>query len=355
MITIHCGLPKTGTSSIQAGLRIARDTSRRQIWVPSERDENSEEWWIKCLTKMGRTRDGILSHEGLLFGNGGKDLISQERVELLRGCLLGSRFQIVIYLRPQIDWLASLYLHSVAGGSTEGAELFWQRMRPQELLIWSNLLTLLRTASGAENVVIRAHAHSRDVVSDFFNLCNLGSPPRVGRTMIRENISIRAVQAPIMIAINGQSDEREAVKLRQVFQQVLALDAPGGFSPFSESIQEAISSRYLEDWALVGESLRKQDAAESEVFHSELVRWSTGPIPFAGDSLSDPLIERESVRLIRLLSLKMEIGKPRRMARIRAKLRNDPMGLPSVAERAVRRRMRRRFAQDGGVDTNASN
>ena len=87
VITIHCGLPKTGTSSIQAGLRIARDTSRRQIWVPSERDENSEEWWTQRLTKMGRTRDGILSHEGLLFGNGGKDLISQERVELLRGCL----------------------------------------------------------------------------------------------------------------------------------------------------------------------------------------------------------------------------------------------------------------------------
>ena len=173
--------------------------------------------------------------------------------------------------------------------------------------------------------------------------------------MIRENISIRAVQAPIMIAINGQSDEREAVKLRQVFQQVLAPDAPGGFSPFPESIQEAISSRYLEDWALVGESLRKQDAAESEVFHSELVRWSTGPIPFAGDSLSDPLIERESVRSIRQLSLKMEIGKPGRIARIRAKWREDPRGVTIAGQRAVRRRMSRRFARDRNFDNNPLN
>jgi len=355
MITIHCGLPKTGTSSIQAGLRIARDTSRRQIWVPSERDENSEEWWTQCLTKMGRTGDGILSHEGLLFANGGKDLISQERVELLRGCLVGCRFQIVIYLRPQIDWLASLYLHSVASGSTESAELFWQRMRPQELLSWSNLLTLLRTSSGAEKVVVRSHTHSRDVVSDFFNLCNLGSLPGVGRTMIRENVSIRAVQAPIMIAINGQSDEREAVKLRQVFQQVLAPDAPGGCSPFPGSIQDSISARYLEDWALVGESLRTQDAAEAEVFHSEFVRWSAGTIPYAGDSLSDPLIEREWVRSMRQFSLKMEIGKPRRMARIRAKLRDDPRGVSSAGQRAVRRRIWRRFARDRNFDTNPSN
>ncbi len=355
MITIHCGLPKTGTSSIQAGLRIARTTSKRQIWVPSERDEFSEEWLTKCLTKVGRTRDGIFSHEELLFGNGGKDLISQERVELLRGCLLGSRFQIVIYLRPQIDWLASLYLHSVASGSTESAELFWQRMRPQEWLSWSNLLSLLRTSSGAEKVVVRAHSHSRDVVSDFFNLCNLGSPPRVGRSPIRENQSILAVQAPIMIAINGQSDEREAVNLRQVFQQVLALDAPGGFSPFPESIQEAISSRYLEDWALVGESLREQDAAEAEVFHSEFVRWSAGTIPYAGDSLSDPLIERESVRSILQLSLKIEIGNPGRIARIRAKLREDPKGVPSAGRRAVRRRLARRFARDRNFDTNPSN
>ena len=340
MITVHCGLPKTGTTSIQIGLRLASAKSDRLIIVPDERDDNSEEWWTQCLRKLGRSRDGILSHEGLLFGTG-KELISEERVRLLRDCLAGSQFQVVIYLRPQIDWLASLYLQSATTGSTEGPELFWQRMKPQRMLIWSNLLTALREESGAVNVVARVHSSSRDAVTDFFHLCSLGDPPRVGKSPIRENLSIKAVQAPILIAINREttSEAAEHGKLRQVFQQVLSQEAPGGFSPFPERVQRDISSTYMHDWDVVADSVGIQDKTEANVFKSESVRWRAIPIAYAGDSLEYSPVQREAMRTIGQLARNLELGVPGRLERLKVKFKSDPRGLPVVARRALLRQI----------------
>ena len=339
MITIHCGLPKTGTTSIQTGLRLASDTSKRTIIVPTEHDKYSEGWWMQCLTRMARTRDGILSHELLLFENSGGELISRKRVEMLQHCLAGSPFQIIVYLRPQIDWLASVYLHYVAAGSLEGPEAFWERMAPQSSLVWSELLRLLREESGAVKVVTRAFGPSRDLVQDFFNLCDLGNPPRVGRSPIRENVSIKAVQAPIMLAINRQTSRQlaEQIKLRQVFQQVLSREAPGGFSPFPESIQREISAKYMEDWTIVSDSLKIQGDAEAKAFMSESVIWSAIPIPFASKFHVDAPVEHEAIRTIGQLALMLYMGNPTRIARIRAKFVNDPRGIFSSLQRSARR------------------
>ena len=339
MITIHCGLHKTGSSSIQLALELMRNTTRRVIITPDLADDRTEQGWSDRINALARSSDAIFSDENLLGTPYDGYQLAPKRVAILRSAFGGVPYQLVVYVRPQLDWLPSVYLQGVQEGRTIGAERFWTGIKDEPLLEWSRLLDLLRKESGAERVIVRAHTRARDAVTDFFKVCGLGKPPRTGKTMIRINSSISAVQAPVLIALNELPDvtPEQRGKLRSVFQQVLTPGAAVGSSPFPESVQLEIAWRFENDWLAVADSLAKDDHKESQTFRNEAQRWLEPPISFAGASLDDVAVRREALRSLQVLSLRQEVESPSRLRRLTTKLRDDPAGFPQAFLRALRR------------------
>jgi hypothetical protein len=335
MITIHCGLHKTGSSSIQLALELCSKRGRT-IVTPKPGDDRSEQGWRKRLSKVARAQDAVFSDENLLGSPYDGYQLAPDRVAILRDALAGSPYQIVVYLRPHVDWLPSVYLQGVQEGRTIGPEDFWAAIRDEPYLRWANLMELLQRESGAERVIGRAHTRSRDTVADFFEVVRLGEPPRTGKTMIRENVSIGAAQAPILRELNaldGVGDFERSL-FRAMFQEQLAVGVLQGLSPFPLTMQSEISSKCKGDWsACVAGHLPNE---ESRVFHAEIARYDIGAVPYAGASLRDPFVEEEALRSLQVLALSRQGLTKSKFARLALKFSQDPQGLPHTVIRRVR-------------------
>lgn len=340
VITIHCGLHKTGSSSIQLALPLVERMARRRVVTPSARDDRSEAGWESRFRSLLAYPDGVFSDENVLGDPYDAYALAPARLALLRESLAGSRYQLVVYLRPQVDWLGSLYLQGVQEGRTTSSEDFLASMDSQPLLSWANLVRLLQEHSGAERVVVRAHTRSRDSVEDFFRIAGLGSPPRVSRSTIRENASISACQAPILVALNEDAaltrDER--VRRRHIFQGMLAAPDPSPMSPFPPSLQRDVAEHYRADWIEVADIIGRCDADEAAVFQEEVARWDEPTRLFPGASITDPRIAAELLRCLTVLV--GEVGPPTapgRWSRLWAKVRHNPTDIPRALGARVRR------------------
>ena len=307
--------------------------------VPNPTDDRTEQGWSGRIKALASSSDAIFSDENLLGTPDDGYQLAPKRVAMLRDVLDGSSFQIVVYLRPQLDWLTSVYLQGVQEGRTIRAEEFWTGIKDEPLLEWSRLLDLLRKESGAERVIVRAHTRARDAVTDFFEVCSLGKPPRTGKTMIRINSSISAVQAPVLIALNELPDvtPEQRGQLRSVFQQALTPGAASGLSPFPESVQREIAERFREDWLVVAKSLVGAYPEEAQVFRTESHRWLEPLVPFGGTSLDDPHVQREALRSLQFFALRHQVERATILKRLAIKLSDDPTGVPQAFLRAVRR------------------
>ena len=336
MITIHCGLHKTGSSSIQLALDSC--PRKRHLFVtPKPGDDRSEHGWRERISRLAESQDGVFSDESLLGSPSDGYQLAPARVAMLREVLSGARYQIVVYLRPHVDWLPSVYLQGIQEGGTVNPEAFWASVKGEPYLRWTSLLDLLRTDSGAERVLARAHTRSRDAVGDFFSLVGLGKPPRTGPTMIRENISIAATQAPLLRELNALTEIDSAYRtvFRTVFQQELVLGADKTQSPFPVAIQSEIGAHFKADWASVAADPLLADDKSS--FEEELSRYGHAPVPYAGSSLADLSIQAEALRSLRVLALGHTVPRQSTLRKILEKSRQDPWGLPSAVSRRLRR------------------
>ncbi|MDQ5975999.1 MAG: hypothetical protein QG661_3208, partial [Actinomycetota bacterium] len=251
MITIHCGLHKTGSTSIQVALGSRTVRRSSYVVVPRETDDQSESGWAARLLSLREHPEGVFSDEKLLGSPYDGYRLAPERVNLVASTLRGLRFQVVLYVRPQIDWLPSLYLQSVQVGRTEDPYSFWSSIADAPFLSWVSLVRLLESASEAERVVVRAYVPGRDVVSDFMSV--LGSQARPNRS-VRVNRSISAAEAPILLGINRDSSltQVQRTKLRSVFQAQARVEHGAVLSPFPLSLQDEIRTAFREDWSTLG-------------------------------------------------------------------------------------------------------
>jgi hypothetical protein len=325
MITIHCGLHKTGSSSIQLALASYRGPAR--VVVPRPGESQSPDAWADRLSSLSGRGDVIFSDESLLGSPYDGYASAPERVSILARALRGQQARVVVYLRPQSDWLPSVYLQGVQEGRRMSVDGFWSALSSSAYSHWPRLVDLLRDASGAEAVTVRAYDGGHDVVGDFFRTCGLGAVPRVGGPDgIRENVSISAVQAPILAALTADSGMTDADRgqLRAVFQTRLAAGAPRGYSPFPAALQARIVDEYATDWTALGLGTGSSS-------------WGSEARPSVDGALDDPVVQAEMVRVIRLLAVSGSAAGPTMSRRILARLRTDPAGIPSAVMRRFRR------------------
>jgi len=288
---------------------------------------------------LGESSEAVLSDENLLGSPLDGYETATERLQLLREVLKGRTYQLVVYLRPQTEWLSSLYLQGVQEGSGTGPERFWSQVQDFPLLRWSRLVQLLEAESGAERLRVRAFIPGRDVVADFFSAARLGAPPVAGDAVVAENVSIRAIQAPVLSLLSSSSkiSARDHVQLRRVFQGFLRLDAPVGMSPFPVDVQRAIAEAFVDDWALLTSSLELQGSADGPAFRSALQNWPQQPLPYAGASLGDPHVQAEALRSLLALALDRQETTSGPVRRFVTAMRHRPREVPAMALRRLER------------------
>ena len=336
MITVHCGLHKTGSSSIQLALELSSGKGRT-IVTPKPGDDRSETGWRERLVRLATSPNAVFSDESLLGSPYDGYQLAPARVAMLREALTGSRYQVVVYLRPHVDWLPSVYLQGVQEGRTIGPEEFWASIKDEPYLRWTNLLDLLQRESGAEQVIARAHTRSRDAVADFFDVVGLGKPPRTGKTAIRENVSIGAAQAVVLRELSAREgvDDAQRHRFRIAFQQDLAAGAVRNLSPFPAIMQSEMAEQFSGDWASLARSQVPNN--DEATFRMEESRCGVGPEPYAGGSLADPCVREEALRSLEVLILRQRLGEKSVLAKALHKVLHDPWGVPHAALRRIRR------------------
>ena len=288
MITLHCGLHKTGSSSIQVALRSVR-IRKGNVHLPVSGMDQSEDAWRYRLANLGD--NDVLSNENLLGSPFDGYGTAERRAALLKDSLSGRGFQLIWYIRPQLSWLQSVYLQGVQQGSSETAEGFLSRCLMSPSLNWSHLWDVLES-TGAQAVVPRAYVPSRNVVSDFLNLCGHGVPT-TKQAELRVNTSISPAQAVIMRELNAQSDSAKNEMLRAAFQQGSRRSSVKRQSVFSESRQVEVLQAYAGDWEAVTSRVRVTDALESQQFEQVGARWWDQKAEYVGTSLVAPEVQAE--------------------------------------------------------------
>ncbi|MDO8307719.1 MAG: hypothetical protein Q7V58_05090 [Actinomycetota bacterium] len=270
--------------------------------VPRPGDDQSDVAWSRRLARLAAGQHGILSDEKLLGSPFDAYAQAHPRAGLMRKALGGREFQVIVYTRPQPEWLASVYLQGVQQGRLDQPEEFWARVADAPLLQWSAMVDLLEQESGAARVVVRAYGGDRDVVADFSNLC--GFKVNVTRPAIRDNVSIAAIQAPLLLALNSDPSltTENRNQLRHVFQNVLRPGAPMGWSAFPAPVVQAIRDCTHADWARLTARVAATDPAEGERFARLDQVWRQPLLPFPGTGLEGPGAREEMIRSLAVLA-----------------------------------------------------
>ena len=340
MITVHVGLHKTGSTSIQAALGLV-DHRRDLLVVPGGSSLRwSEEKLTRRLVEESRSRHVIVSDENALGGMLEVYESAPERLGEIRSALEGTEYTIIMYLRPQTSWLASAYLqHVQQGGRTSGLN-FLEEILERRFLQWRALWGVAAQVVGERRIRVRAYLPGRDVVSDFFAACGLGLPPEPTPRGIRVNASISATQALILRTLNADSsvspDER--LHMRRLFQGMLA-PTDSRWSPFSQRDQEDIVRRFRPDWIALADMLDGVDPTEAQVFRDSAALWDTPPLPYAGSTISDAPVVAELLRSVRTLGNLVETPSRSILRRALNKVKQNPGDLPRSLSRALHRRI----------------
>ena len=337
MITVHVGAHKTGTSAIQSALAMV--THRRGLLIsgPEYTGTEFDAAWAGQVRAEGQRRHVIVSSEGLL----GDPFVgyddAPDRARELRAALGSDGVRVVLYLRPQSEWVPSIYLQAVQQGGTADPETFWDGIRSRRHLRWASLVDSLAQVFPGEGLVVRPYVSGTDVVEDFFATTGLGRAPVVSGGAVRENVSISAAQAPIMRALNADASltREQRVRIRSFFQTVVGSTASARLSPLPEGIQDEISLEFEGDWEDVAARLGSGPGAAD--FRTAAPRPSS-PKAYAEPLRSDDPAVAELLRIVGDLALRDNLAvDPSAWQRVLSKARSNPRDLPSALVRKLQR------------------
>ena len=297
MITLHVGLHKTGSSSIQLFLEHWSAPAGTTVVVPRAGNEHDLPSIRRRFEAVADHRQVIWSDENLLGTpfDGYRD--APERIRLIHEFLRSRGGRVIVYVRPQFTWLPSVYTQLVQIGGTASSSDFWAGIRESPWLRWSALVSHLRDALGAENVAVIAYA-PQSAVLDFCTVT--GIPPSDRAEEYRENASITAVQVPLLAAVNALTTSTSARHLaRSRFQLELRPGAARGFSVFPSDVQQDILDTFRQDWQQLADLASTDQASRfAEIVQS----WPTTVMPFAGDDIHHEPVAAEALRSLALLS-----------------------------------------------------
>lgn len=185
-VVLHVGVHKTGSSLVQKFLRDNRTAlSGNGIHYVPRSDMNTLVGWGKALhdkpdllrTRLDEVTAGrhdlvIASHENTLgrpFVKGTPGLYPDgpRNAKALGQILDGFAYTVVVYIRPQVDFVESYYLQSLHEGGTQTFAEWTDGMVDIESLSWRPLIEALEESLGPDKVVVKDFREIRHGQDEF--------------------------------------------------------------------------------------------------------------------------------------------------------------------------------------------
>ena len=290
---MHAGLPKTGTTTIQAALRGASSqelngkkyvgslccvgtTGFRKPPPPIAN---------RTLRQVERAGDLIMSSENILGNmNTGYDSAASRAQELFDFFGSATDLQLVVYLRPQVSWVESLCIQFIKMGAVGTSKQLASNILSSRTLQFSTLANELISVVGANNLVIRAYDPKNDVLSDFDYICEtaLATQTRKGE---QHNVSLSAAQALLLERINRRGTRSMSRNARFLLEsQDAARSMPDPYSILPEALQRDLNAIEQKDWTELAKHLRSTRYPQVEAFEAVAQRARTWrPRPYVGE------------------------------------------------------------------------
>jgi hypothetical protein len=181
----------------------------------------------------------VLSEEGALGSMWDVYAAAPARAPGLQQALGESIDRIIVYFRPQLNWLESVYAQRVQRGESLHPEQFLTHVLDAPMLHWDRLAQCLLEAFGPERVDLRAYPGPLGVVDDFVRATDLNCPAHTGEP--RENVSISPRRLAVLRALNERDPSDRWRQRRWLLQRIL----PPKPSPFEESVFSADAQREI--------------------------------------------------------------------------------------------------------------
>ena len=247
MLTVHAGLHKTGSTSIQAALGTSiGHVGRRQAylhWSDLFRTDGviNPDGMAKIRRLSARGWHVVVSSEGAL-GPLSTNAVYPDAPNVaaqLDALFADQDLRLVVYVRPQHEWAESSYAQYVRSGGTLHPRDYIATLRDQPYLRHTTLVDDLRRSLRTSRLVVRPYRSNGDVVSDFFETAGLGPVPAFLGAQ-RANVSPPAETT----AAQRQANEAGTAVVAEAAPAVGA----AARSPLPEDCQADLHGLFARDW-----------------------------------------------------------------------------------------------------------
>ena len=374
MLTIHAGLPKTGSTALQKALGEMSATEMRGVryrgrasrarndgfygpshsfQVPERADST------RTVRLLARGHHVVLSEEGF-FGHpyvpNVAAISSRAAVAVsdMSDYFLGKGpFQIVVYVRAQHQWAESVYnqyLKSRSGAYGIDSTEFAKRAIDSKYFYWTQLVDDLKKHAGPERVVVRAYRPGINIIEDFLTVLDLPTPQRFLNPKY-ENSSLPLEQLAIRKRLNELCESVGRVHLTSWASRVMdesSFQVPGPKkSLFTEQMQDRLISIAATDWELLSSAVADTRLAEPDQFKSVAQEAQRAQIREYGGRVDDVPIDDEAIQLL-FESLSHAHNHPRnlpmRIKNLAAAAARMATARPGGIPRAIIRHLQQKFA-----------
>lgn len=228
-LTIHAGLHKTGSTSIQASLRHAG------LLLPAVRADFRSEASLRLRLQSARSRGLIVSSEHFLGEMSSFYSNSAERLDFLRREF--ESVQLIVYLRPPLEWHESAFSQLIQQGTAVAEASYFKNSDMSPVADFRELVRIIGEFNrGSSTGWVR---WAQNVVSDFSNVIGLGLP-----RVPKQNISLHPLALEGMRRLNDRGEFSHSM-----MRSALAGWEPPGSEPvsiFSIKTQNHLLSRQME-------------------------------------------------------------------------------------------------------------
>ena len=376
MLTIHVGLHKTGSTALQKGLASLGPRTSPNIYYRGNFSAAANDGFFRpgfgfhvppdanrtrTVRLLGSGRSVVLSHEGFLGSAyqprpGAMYSGALTLVESIRNYFEElTPFQLVVYLRPQHQWLESVYNQYVKGqfqyGNgqlTPGAvspTVFAETLMNAPYFRWSRLVADLRRQLGAERLIVRAYQPHVDIATDFFSILGVSTPESLLERP-RENTALTAERIAVLEWLTAHFEQTGGRNLAWLVQSVSHAGHRTRlvkYSPFSEAIQYRLKEMTTTDWQELYADLDSSPHSRSPDFLQIARESEREEIKPPADLIGDSELSQEALHLLAdsLVYLRSHprlrfADSKRRAMQIRDLALSGPLDVPTVASRFLR-------------------
>ena len=341
VISLHVGLHKTASSSIQLALLQLRHRTDTKIFTPGSRGEADALEIATSAQCKGRLSHVVVSDENV-FGDYRE---GYPRLQIaLRQFSRNQHqpWQVIVFLREPLSWFSSLYQQALQEGSAVGPHEFWQVVQRYKHLDPLTVFQVLQREVGDKRLRVGIVSSRRNAVADFFDLCGLERPANV---LIRENTSVTPTQGVLLRLLNSDPDSNKDDRnsYRQFLQRTQAHVSSETFSPFPESVQREIVTQHGPNWDQLGSIISSNPMLTNNLHLSQSDFGQPSPKPFVGSGIESQAVAEELLNQLRILILQNVPRDPGIMRRLGDKVATSPGDLIP----AFRRRIHDFFQQRG--------